>query len=73
MLNIFIHVSVFAITAYWWTPAKAHEWYPHDCCHGGLPSAGIERPSYACLYATELIRGNGHNLRIHATQHVLKW
>jgi hypothetical protein len=35
MLNIFIHVSVFAITAYWWTPAKAHEWYPHDCCHGG--------------------------------------
>jgi hypothetical protein len=35
MLNILITVSVFAITAYWWTPAKAHEWYPHDCCHGG--------------------------------------
>jgi hypothetical protein len=35
MLNTLVTVSLFAITAYWWTPAKAHEWYPHDCCHGG--------------------------------------
>jgi hypothetical protein len=48
MLNILITVSVFAVTAYWWTAAKAHEWYPHDCCHGeGAKPAGlpVEQPT----------------------------
>jgi len=36
MLNILIIASVFAITApYLLGPAKAHEWYPADCCYGG--------------------------------------
>jgi hypothetical protein len=36
MLNILIIASMFAITApYLLGPAKAHEWYPADCCYGG--------------------------------------
>jgi hypothetical protein len=36
MLNILLTASVFAITApYGLAPAKAHDWYPHDCCEGG--------------------------------------
>jgi hypothetical protein len=36
MLNILLTASVFAITApYGLAPAKAHDWYPQDCCEGG--------------------------------------
>src|SRR5262249_22845217 len=36
MLNTFIIASAFAITSpYWLGVAKAHEWYPADCCYGG--------------------------------------
>jgi hypothetical protein len=36
MLNTLVTASAFAITApYWLAPAKAHDWCPYDCCHGG--------------------------------------
>jgi hypothetical protein len=34
MVHVFVALLLLAgVSRYWVTPARAHEWYPQDCCH----------------------------------------
>jgi hypothetical protein len=66
VLNILITVSMVTTTAYWWTPATAHEWYPPDCCHGGDCAAvdNITRVVLAGGGETSLVLTSKHGTAI---------
>ncbi len=67
MLNMLIAVLVSASTApYWWTSAKAHEWYPHDCCYAGdcAPVDNVTRISPAGGGDTRLVLTSKHGTAI---------
>src|SRR5262245_41465671 len=62
MKNLLLYVasigSVFAVIAsYPFSLAKAHDWYPHECCHGGdcAPVDNVTRIVTAASGQTGLI------------------
>ena len=58
LLLYMISVSVFAfIASCGLSPAKAHDWYPHECCHGGdcAPVDNVTRIVTAASGQTGLI------------------